>query len=95
MAVDVGKLVNSEKAYSRIIAAPDTTESNMDFKLFLEGLLFFAAGLLMVYIVRRRRPVSEEANWRRIFVLQNIPYWMTAIIGVILGIVFIIQALLS
>jgi cbb3-type cytochrome oxidase subunit 3 len=63
----------------------------MNYKL-LAGIAFFIVGLLMLYNVKRRKPASEETNWKGQMVPQYIQFWITAILSIIVGIVFILES---
>jgi len=64
----------------------------MNYKL-LAGIAFFIVGLLMLYNVKKRKPASEETNWKGQMVPQYIQFWITAILSIIVGIVFILESL--
>jgi len=65
----------------------------MDFNFFFAGVAFFIVGLLMYYDVRRRKPASEETNWKGQLLPQYIQFWIMAIGSIIIGIVFILKSL--
>jgi len=65
----------------------------MDFKLLFAGIAFFIVGLLMLYNVRKRKPASDETNWKGQLVPQYIQFWIYSILSIIVGIVFILKSL--
>ena len=64
----------------------------MDYKLFFSGLGFLVVGLLMVNNVRKRRPASEENHWQGQLSPEYVKFWMTSVLAVVVGIVFILKS---
>jgi hypothetical protein len=65
----------------------------MDLQRFFWGIAFFIAGLLMLFYIKRKKPASEKTNWQGQWISQYIHFWITAIMGIIVGLVFIIESL--
>lgn len=65
----------------------------MDFKLFFSGLTFLIVGLLMYYDVRRRKPASDETNWKGQLFPQYIQFWIMAIVSIVIGLIFVLKSL--
>jgi len=64
----------------------------MNWKL-TAGIIFLIVGLLMVNDVRKRKPASDKTNWKGQLMPQYIRFWITAIMGIIVGLVFILESL--
>ena len=67
----------------------------MDLKRFFWGIAFFILGLLMLLYIIRKKPASEKTNWQGQWITQYIHFWITAIMGIIIGLVFILESLSS
>jgi heme/copper-type cytochrome/quinol oxidase subunit 2 len=65
----------------------------MNLKLFFSGIALFIIGLLMYFNVRKRKPASDKTNWNGQLSPQYIQFWIMAIIGIIVGLVFILKSL--
>jgi vacuolar-type H+-ATPase subunit I/STV1 len=65
----------------------------MNYKLLFGGIAFLIVGLLMFYNVKRRKPASEQTDWKGQLVPQYIQFWIIAILCIIVGIVFILESL--
>jgi hypothetical protein len=65
----------------------------MNFKLVAEGFVLLLIGLLMYFNVRKRRPASEETNWKGQLLPQYVGFWCATILCIIAGVVLIIKSL--
>jgi len=65
----------------------------MDYKLLIAGIVFLIVGSLMFNDVRKRKPASEETNWKGQLEPQYIQFKIMSIVGIIVGLIFIIEAL--
>ena len=57
------------------------------------GIVFLIVGLLMLNDVRKRKPASDKTNWKGQMMPQYIQYWIAAIMGVIVGLAFILESI--
>ncbi len=64
----------------------------MNWKL-IAGIVFLIVGLLMFNDVRKRKPASEKTNWKGQLIAQYIQFWVTTIMAIVLGIVFILESI--
>ncbi len=64
----------------------------MNWKL-VAGIVFLIVGLLMLNYVRTRKAASDKTNWKGQWVSQYIHFWITAILGIIVGLVFILESI--
>jgi hypothetical protein len=64
----------------------------MNWKL-IAGIVFLFIGLLMLNDVRKRKPASDKTNWKGQWMPQYIHFWISAIMGIIVGLVFILESL--
>ncbi len=65
----------------------------MDWKYFFWGITFFTLGVLMLRYIIKKRPASEETNWQGQWITQYIHFWVAAIMGIIVGLVYILESL--
>jgi hypothetical protein len=64
----------------------------MDWKL-IAGIAFLIVGLLMFNDVRKRRPASDATNWKGKLMPQYIQFWISAIMAMIVGLIFIFTSI--
>jgi len=64
----------------------------MHWKLFA-GIVFLIIGLLMLNYIRTRKPATAKTNWKGQWISQYIHFWITAIMGIIVGLVFILESI--
>jgi len=64
----------------------------MNWKL-IAGIAFLVVGLLMLNDVRKRKPASDKTNWKGQLMPQYIQFWITAIMGIMLGLIFILESI--
>jgi len=64
----------------------------MNWKL-IAGIAFLAVGLLMLNYIRKRKPASDKTNWKGQWISQYIHFWTTAIMCIVLGLVFILGSI--
>nr|WP_067059695.1 hypothetical protein [Mucilaginibacter sp. L294] len=65
----------------------------MNIKLLLTGITLLIIGLLMYFNVRKRKPASEETNWKGQLPPQFTQFWIWAIVGIVVGVVLILKSL--
>lgn len=65
----------------------------MDFKLLFAGIVFLTIGLLMLNNIVKRKAASEETNWKGQLIPQYIQFWLYSILSIIVGVIFILEAL--
>ncbi len=67
----------------------------MNFKLFFLGTIFFIVGMLMYFYIRKKKPASDKTNWNGLLMPDYITFWMTTILGIIVGLIFILKSLFN
>ena len=67
----------------------------MNSKLFFTGVAFLTAGVLMYFYIRGEKPDSEDPNGHGPTLPTYVGFWIMTIISIIVGIVFILESLLT
>ena len=67
----------------------------MNLKLLFIGAAFFIVGLLMYLNVRSRKHASKDTSWKGQLLPQFIQFWITAILSMIVELVFILKSIIN